>query len=132
MTFSIITPSFGQLDWLRLCVASVRDQAVGEKAETLKTEKLKEVFQKTEAPKTEISVSQHFRFSDFSVEHIIQDAGSPGIEEFAREVGAAFYRNGTLVFSEINGHAEPDPAEDSKFKIMLPPFHLLRERSRHV
>ena len=28
MTFSIITPSFGQLDWLRLCIASVADQAV--------------------------------------------------------------------------------------------------------
>jgi len=33
ITFSIITPSYNQIDWLRLCVASVRDQA-GEKAET--------------------------------------------------------------------------------------------------
>jgi hypothetical protein len=32
------------------------------------------------------------------VEHIIQDAGSPGIEDFAREVGADFYRDGNLVF----------------------------------
>ena len=35
MTFSVVTPSFNQLDWLRLCVSSVRDQvAGGEKAET--------------------------------------------------------------------------------------------------
>lgn len=27
-----------------------------------------------------------------TVEHIVQDAGTPGIEEFAREVGARFYR----------------------------------------
>jgi len=33
--FSIITPSCKQLDWLRLCVASVRDQ-VEENAEKLK------------------------------------------------------------------------------------------------
>ena len=26
MTFSIITPSYGQLEWLRMCVASVADQ----------------------------------------------------------------------------------------------------------
>ena len=26
MLFTIVTPSFGQLDWLELCVASVRDQ----------------------------------------------------------------------------------------------------------
>lgn len=26
MTISIITPSYGQLDWLKLCVASVADQ----------------------------------------------------------------------------------------------------------
>lgn len=45
MRFSIVTPSFRQLDWLRLCVASVKDQAGVE------------------------------------VEHIVQDAGSRGIEE---------------------------------------------------
>jgi len=70
MKLSVITPSYGQLDWLRLSVASVRDQ---------------------------IS-------SAFEVEHIIQDAGSPGIEEFAREVGAEFYRDGVLVST---AHARP-------------------------
>jgi len=55
--FTIVTPHFKQLDWLRLCVASVADQA-GE--------------------------------SGLLVEHIIQDGGTPGIEDFARQNGAAF------------------------------------------
>ena len=58
MKFSIITPHFGQLDWLSLCVASVADQ-VGD--------------------------------SGLRIEHIIQDAGTPGIEDFARSHGAAYY-----------------------------------------
>ena len=33
MRFTIVTPSYGQLDWLELCVASVRDQ-VATRAET--------------------------------------------------------------------------------------------------
>ena len=47
--FTIITPSFGQLDHLACCIASVADQ------------------------------------EGVSVEHIVQDAGSPGIEEFAEK-----------------------------------------------
>ena len=43
MRFSVITPSFRQLDWLTLCAASIADQGV-----------------------------EH--------EHLVQDAGSPGIE----------------------------------------------------
>ena len=63
--FSIVTPTFRQLDWLRLCIASVRDQVL---------------------------------HSALSIEHIIQDAGTPGIEELARELGAEFYRDGQLIF----------------------------------
>ena len=63
--FSIVTPTFRQLDWLRLCIASVRDQVL---------------------------------HSAIRVEHIIQDAGTPGIEELARELGAEFYRDGQLIF----------------------------------
>ena len=48
MDISVITPSFRQLDWLRLCIASVADQ------------------------------------TGVDVEHLVQDAGSPEIEEFAR------------------------------------------------
>ena len=50
MDFTIITPSFKQLDYLGCCIASVADQ------------------------------------EGVSVEHIVQDAGSPGIEEFAEKM----------------------------------------------
>lgn len=66
MRFTIVTPSLNQLDWLKLCVASVADQELG---------------------------------PDVSVEHIIQDGGTCGIEEFAREMGAEFYQDGKKVFS---------------------------------
>jgi glycosyltransferase involved in cell wall biosynthesis len=56
--FTIVTPHFNQLEWLRLCVASVADQ-----------------------------VKENGLF----IEHIIQDAGTPGMEAFALEHGAAFY-----------------------------------------
>ena len=70
--FSIVTPTFNQLDWLSLCIASVRDQAL---------------------PSTLDS-----GLSTPAIEHIIQDAGTPGIEELARDLGAAFYRDGQLIF----------------------------------
>ena len=89
-TFSIVTPSFKQLDWLRLCVASVRDQMEEEKAETGKL--------KPENPLQVSSLKSQVSRPPLAVEHIIQDAGSPGIEEFAREAGAAFYKEGNLVF----------------------------------
>ncbi|MDX2079441.1 MAG: glycosyltransferase [Terrimicrobiaceae bacterium] len=69
MLLSIITPSFRQLDWLRVCIASVRDQ-VG---------------------------------SGVQVEHIVQDAGSEGIAEFAREHGGALVRDGTAVEAPADG-----------------------------
>jgi len=64
MRFTIVTPSYGQLDWLRLCIASVADQ-------------------------------QGVGF----IEHIVQDAGTQGIEEFASRLGADFYQDGKKVFS---------------------------------
>jgi len=93
MLFSIITPSFKQLDWLRLCVASVRDQF---RLSTLN--------------------SQPSTADPLSIEHIIQDGGSVGIEDFARENGAALYRDGRLdcaASSALPGyrltiHSEPD------------------------
>jgi len=50
MDFTIITPSFKQLDYLGCCIASVADQ------------------------------------EGVTAEHIVQDAGSPGIEEFAEKM----------------------------------------------
>jgi glycosyltransferase involved in cell wall biosynthesis len=83
--FSIVTPTFHQLDWLRLCIASVRDQVVGTR-------------------------------SSLRVEHIIQDAGTQGIEELAREVGAEFHRNGQLIFhaKECSRDAPPEIPEPLK------------------
>jgi len=49
MDFTIVTPSFKQLDYLACCIASVADQ------------------------------------EGVMAEHIVQDAGSPGIEEFAEK-----------------------------------------------
>ena len=103
-SFSIVTPSFNQLDWLRLCVASVRDQ-VEEKAEKLKSQNpdtncspgvADSPVGKNSLGNANLSVSASRDFS-ISVEHIIQDAGTPGIEEFAKETGADFYRDGVRI-----------------------------------
>jgi glycosyltransferase involved in cell wall biosynthesis len=118
MKFSIITPSFNQLDWLRLCVASVRDQ-VEEKAETGKLKGESGGMNAETIPNQTSDVrfqasSFKFQVSTLRVEHIIQDAGSPGIEEFAREVGADFYRDGVRVFDarrESNVES-PEPGGD--------------------
>ena len=75
--FSIVTPTFHQLDWLRLCIASVRDQVL---------------------------------HSSLSIEHIVQDAGTPGIEDLARELGAEFYRDGQLIFHAKESGAVVPPA----------------------
>lgn len=50
MKISVVTPSFRQLEWLQLCIASIADQQAVE------------------------------------VEHIVQDAGTPGFAEFCREM----------------------------------------------
>ena len=89
MLFSIVTPSYKQLDWLRLCVASVRDQVT--------------------AGDGGMRDNPEFQIPQLMVEHIIQDAGTSGIEDFAREIGADFYRGGQLVFSGKNGDLECEP-----------------------
>jgi glycosyltransferase involved in cell wall biosynthesis len=88
--FSIVTPTFRQLDWLRLCIASVRDQAVF-------------------VPSTLDS-----GLSTPAIEHIIQDAGTPGIKELARELGAEFHRDGQLVYSEQKetSHLHPEASNE--------------------
>ena len=91
MKFSIVTPSFCQLELLRLCIASVRDQVVEE--ETVDSSLLID----GSPEESEINNNQS-TISRLRVEHIIQDGGTPGIEEFAREVGAAFYRDGEKIF----------------------------------
>ncbi len=91
LKFSIITPSFGQFDWLKLCIASVSDQAsvsdhVGTRYErgNVKRGKVGEcesndlhAFEPSNLPTAQ---------SPLSIEHIIQDGETPGIEEFARDM----------------------------------------------
>ena len=88
--FSIVTPSFKQLDWLRLCVASVKDQIADGGGVTADAN-----------PESKIQ-NLKSKIPPLAVEHIIQDAGSPGIDEFAREIGADFYRDGNLIFRGNN------------------------------
>ncbi len=54
----------------------------------------------------------HSQPSTLSIEHIIQDAGTPGIEDLARELGAEFYLDGKVVFIERKetSHQHPNPA----------------------
>jgi glycosyltransferase involved in cell wall biosynthesis len=73
MGFTIITPSFKQLDYLGCCIASVADQGA----------KSSESVGMCESG----NVRPHESKKDqISVEHIVQDAGSPGIEEFAEKM----------------------------------------------
>ena len=79
MKFSIITPSYGQLDWLRLCVASVADQIAPEaqyESTKVKGGKVQDLptFEPSNLPT-----------NGFGIEHIIQDGGTPGILDFVKE-----------------------------------------------
>jgi glycosyltransferase involved in cell wall biosynthesis len=113
MRFTIVTPSFKQLEWLRLCVASVRDQV------NVGSEQTEDGMSQTDKQSNELLVassdSEGDREAHF-VEHIVQDAGTPGIEDFAREHGARLYRDGELVLKGRSGAASGDqdaPGGDS-------------------
>jgi len=103
MTFSIITPSFKQLDWLRLCVASVRDQVGAESSDESRASSASNPSPLDSRLSTPSSIPRHPTIASrpLCVEHIIQDAGTPGIEDFAREIGADFYRDGRPVFQTV-------------------------------
>ena len=91
MTFSIITPAFKQTDWLRLCVLSVADQVVPEACgivNSLLNIDDSEAGRAERSRQSAISNQQSAIASPLRVEHIIQDAGSPGIEAFAREMAS--------------------------------------------
>jgi glycosyltransferase involved in cell wall biosynthesis len=93
MTFSIITPSYGQLEWLRMCVASVADQNQPLKQGISKLEDgslgadenaAQRIHDGTQSPISNLPATTQ---SPLAIEHIIQDAGTPGIEEFAKGMG---------------------------------------------
>jgi len=92
MRFTIVTPSFNQLDWLRLCVASVHDQVTNSATQGAGSR------EKAERDETGNLKAEGIR-TNISIEHIVQDAGTEGMEEFAREMGASFHRDGKEVFS---------------------------------
>jgi glycosyltransferase involved in cell wall biosynthesis len=121
MRFTIVTPSFNQLDWLELCIASVRDQVESAGADGEKVGKWefgsraeRDRLERSDSrgagsPAGEINVgrweggrraeatkSEETR-TGISIEHIVQDAGTPGIEDFAREMGGEFYLDGKKV-----------------------------------
>lgn len=93
MRFTVVTPSFNQLDWLARCIASVRDQVAQASDECRVTSD--ETVGRGETG----NLKPEEMRARISVEHIVQDAGTPGIEDLARRHGAAFYREGTKVFS---------------------------------
>lgn len=80
-SFTIVTPSYKQLPWLRLCVASVRDQVA-------ESEQIK-----IQVPLSKESENQEPEFRNpklvILVEHLIQDAESPHFAEFLASVPAA-------------------------------------------
>ena len=97
MRFTIVTPSYKQLDWLRLCVASVRDQVANTTTQGSAS---------ASAAANGYGVTRRVAGDEkrrgaaipLTIEHIVQDAGTPGIEEFAREHQASFHSNGNEVF----------------------------------
>lgn len=64
MRFSVITPSFQSMPWLSCCIASIADQAISPSSEKC------------------------------SIEHLVQDAGTPGLESLAAQWGARYFSNG--------------------------------------
>ena len=48
--------------------------------------------------------------SALSIEHIVQDAGTPGVEDLARELGEEFHRDGQLIFHAKESGAGVPPA----------------------
>jgi glycosyltransferase involved in cell wall biosynthesis len=82
MDFTIITPSFGQLDHLACCIASVVDQGTKGSENVGMCESGKGALLRSVSAG---SLSYAGLAEQLSVEHIVQDAGSPGIEEFAEK-----------------------------------------------
>jgi len=97
MRFTIVTPSFNQLDWLRLCVASVRDQVTNSAMQAAGSGEQGD--QRSYELRATGGESKRTEVVPLTIEHIVQDAGTEGMEEFAREMGASLYQDGNEVFS---------------------------------
>ena len=87
MRFTIVTPSFGQLDWLELCIASVADQVGGERGPTAYGMR----HATDRSGEARVAGGESAGESDaLSIEHIVCDGGSEGIEEFKKRMISRF------------------------------------------
>ena len=82
LDFTIVTPSFKQLDYLGCCIASVADQGAQGSENVGMCESGKGALLRSVSAGSQSYAGLAERLS---VEHIVQDAGSPGIEEFAEK-----------------------------------------------
>jgi|GEM_PF-310780 len=82
MDLTIITPSFKQLDYLGCCIASVADQGAKSSENVGMCESGNVALLRSVSAGSQ---SYAGLVEQMSVEHIVQDAGSPGIEEFAEK-----------------------------------------------
>ena len=87
MLFSVITPSFNQLDWLRLCIRSVADQAAEKREEgRLKAEII----------------------SGLEIEHIVQDGGTAGLKGSSADEYISSFTLPISRFHSLSVFTEPD------------------------
>ena len=90
MRFTIVTPSFNQLDWLELCIASVRDQ-VATKAETGDLSLSEGKVNEWEGEKVgKWEVGSRAETEKIFIEHLVCDGGSEGIDDFKGRMLARF------------------------------------------
>ena len=88
MRFSVVTPSFGQLDWLELCVASVRDQVANLATQAAGSEE--QGANRGDEWGVTSDESKTRAASPLTIEHIVCDGGSKGIAEFKERMLARF------------------------------------------
>ena len=90
MRFTIVTPSYNQLDWLELCIASVRDQ-VATKAETGDFSLSEAKVNEWEGEKVgKWKGGSRAEMEKIFIEHIVCDGGSEGINDFKGRMLARF------------------------------------------
>ena len=88
MKFSVVTPSFGQLDWLELCVASVRDQVAN--LATQGAGSGEQGVNRGNEWRVTSDESMKRAASPLTIEHIVCDGRSEGIAEFKERMLARF------------------------------------------
>ena len=86
MRFTIVTPSYGQLDWLELCIASVADQGRNRaEAGNLSLSEGQAAAVEGEKVGT-CEGGRRAETKEIFIEHIVCDGGSEGIGEFKQRM----------------------------------------------